>query len=327
MYQGLDTLIRLILLACAVVGAVLLCQGIWKSIYAGLRRAYYGANQRRILRVTRGFGPNTQGEETEWLVAIQIHLENLLQATIPGSKLQNVPNFVVLSGSVGFGTFLISYSVIHRLELALVPAVLALFTPYFVLLIRRYHLSINNSYEIVQTVTILLPAYRRADRSMKTALNLTLEQLPPGPIRRAFGRLIDRLSDYETPDEARRALQRFVSNLGTSWAVQIANDIEHALLDGIDVEKSLIGLNEEMREIQDALKAQKLDRSDSLMVSVAPFLIWPLLMQYFYLKLSDHIYYYQFDTPQGFRWFMYTLVCTVGSLLVGVIFYKPKQDI
>ncbi|WP_436664460.1 hypothetical protein ACOALA_20720 (plasmid) [Alicyclobacillus acidoterrestris] len=327
MLEAVDALIRLILIACAVVGSVMLCQGAWAGVYHHVRRTYYGINQRRLFRVSQGFTTRQgQTEQPIWLVQIQTHLENVLQATLKG-KLQVVSNFVLFSFVVAGVTFVMFFVLSHRVEYALLPALLALFAPYLYLLVRRYHLGINNSYEIVESINILIPAYRRHHGSMIHALMSTIEQLPDGPIRRAYGRLVDRLSDYETSSDAREALRRFVAQLGTTWAIQLANDIEHAVLDGVNVEHSLVAMHTEMQLIQDALKDQKLDRADSLLVAVVPFFFWPALMEFFYLKLSHHIYYYQFGTPTGFRWFLFTVVCTVGSFIIGLIFYKPKQDV
>ncbi|GMA65652.1 hypothetical protein NZD89_28000 (plasmid) [Alicyclobacillus fastidiosus] len=327
MFPALDVLIRLILFTCAIVGAVMLFQGAWSGVYRGFRRAYYGANQRRMLRVSRGFGTQqSKASESYIFSSITVHLENVLHATLKG-KLQTVSNFLLFSSSVAGVSFILFFVLIHRVGDALLPALLALFAPYLVLLVRRYHVGINNSYEIVESINILIPAYRREHKSMIHALSSTVEKLPPGPIRRAYGRLVDRLSDYETPEEARLALRRFVAQLGTTWAIQMANDIEHAIMDGVDVEYSLVAMHTEMQEIQDALKDQKLDRADSLLVAIVPFFFWPALMQFFYMRISHNIYYYQFDNPEGFRWFLITVVCTVGSFIIGLIFYKPKQDV
>ncbi|WP_029421790.1 hypothetical protein [Alicyclobacillus macrosporangiidus] len=326
MLAALNTLIQLVLYGCACAGAVWLFDEVWRDVREGIRRAYYGIGHRQMLRVSEGFRAN-KTRQTPWYAGFGEHLDILLKSTLKNPGRESVSRFVMLSVMCGVVAFVLALLLVHNPGLPVVAGVLALATPYGLLQIRRYHLSIRNSYDIGVLITTIVPEYRKHRGSMLHALKSTVDALPPGPIRRSLARLTDRLTDHTTPDEARRALDRFTRELGTSWAAQIANDIEHAVVDGVDVEYSLALMHKEFQDIEDARKGQNLARLDSLLVACVPFFMWPVMMLLFYVYLTHKIFVYQFSNPVGFRWFILTLVCTFGSFLIGVIFYRPRQDI
>lgn len=325
---ALNTLIEMILYGLATTGVLMLFHHLWKDVYQWIRRTYYGVGHRQLLRVSAGFRSQRKAvQNLSWNVRVYNHLETLLYATLKPSKGSVVSKFWMTSATLAGVTLILSASVTRNLWFTGLSTVGMLFIPYGLLQIRRYHISIRNSYDIVGLMDVLVPEYRKKQGSMMHTLKATAEELPSGPIRRAVIRLADRLSDYTTPQDARSALERFVKELGTTWAVQLANDIEHAIVDGVDVEYSLSLMHDELKDIEDARKEQNLARMDSLMVAMVPFIMWPVMMVVFYLTLTRNILVYQLDTPSGFKWFVLTLVSTLGSFLIGLIFYKPKQDI
>lgn len=320
----LNTLIQIVLYTLACVGVFLLFGHVWRDVYAWMRHTYYGIGHRQMLRVSEGFRSSKKATTND---RVQEHLELLLRATLKKSSKPSVSRFVMGSVVGSAVVFLLALAGVHNLPLAAVTALLALVVPYGLLNIRRYHLGIQNSYDIGILIDILVPEYRKHHGSMLHALTAAVEYLPTGPLRRSVARLVDQLANHVTPVEARRAVDKFSKELGTSWAVQIANDIEHAIVDGVDVEFSLSLTHKEFKEIEDARKGQKFARLDSLLVACVPFVMWPGMMVLFYFYLSRNIFLYQFDTPASFRWFIITLIFTFGSFMVGIIFYRPKQDI
>ncbi|MCL6441885.1 MAG: hypothetical protein K6T83_00220 [Alicyclobacillus sp.] len=326
MFAALNTLIQIVLYGCACLGVFMLSGQVWRDVYRWIRHTYYGIGHRQMLRVSEGFR-NRNKASTTWNARVYEHLDILLRSTLKNPSTQVVSRFLTLSIVGAAVVFAVPIVAIHNLSLAIVVALLALVTPYCLLHIRRHYISIQNSYDIGMLVTALVPEYRKHNGSMLHTLKATVEALPAGPIRRAVVRLTDQLTDHTTPEEARRALDRFTRELGTSWAAQIANDIEHAVVDGVDVEYSLDLMHREFIDVEETRKGQNLARIDSLLVACVPFVMWPIMMVLFYFYLSRNIFVYQFQTPTGFRWFVLTLICTLGSFLIGVIFYRPKQDI
>jgi histone H3/H4 len=326
MLAALNTLIQLVLYGCACAGVVLLFDRLWLDVYQWIRRTYYGISHRQMLRVNEGFRTRkTTG--MSWHAQFQEHLDILLKATLKNPGRESVARFLIFSVVGAVCAFALAFAVTHNVVFAGAVCLLVLLIPYCFLQIRRYHISIRNSYDIGVLINVIVPEYRKHHGSIMHTLKATVEELPAGPIRRAVARLTDRLTDHITAEEARRALDRFVKELGTSWAAQIANDIEHAVVDGVDVEYSLALLHKEFTEIEEARKAQNIARLDNLLLACVPFFMWPGMMLLLYGSLSRNIFVYQFDNPVGFKWFILTLVCTFGSFLIGVIFYRPKQDV
>ncbi|MCL6490086.1 MAG: hypothetical protein K6T76_14260 [Alicyclobacillus mali] len=326
MTSALNTLAQIVLYGVACAGLLWLFEQVWRDGWTWVKRTYYGIGHRQLLRVSEGFRTANRAQ-LPWWMGWQDHLDMLLKATLKHPHRDAVSRFIVGSVTAAVIVGVLTSAVTHHALYALIMFLLAVVTPYGVLHIRRYHLSIRNSYDIGTLLSVIVPEYRKQHGSMLHALQSTVEHLPQSPIRRAVARLTDKLTEYTTPDDARRALDRFVKELGTTWAAQLASDIEHALLDGVDVEYSLALLHKEFQEIEDARKAQNLARIDTLLISCVPFLMWPVMMVLFYLFVSRNIFQYQFATNTGFTWFLLTLIATLGSFIIGITFYKPKQDV
>ena len=326
MSEALNTLIEGVLYGAIGVGAIWLFHQVWMEGLQWVRHTYIGMSHRRLLRVGEGFR-RTNARPPTWATRGTEHLDILLKATRKKAGPQAVSQFLIGSGALGFLSGVFFFLAFHHGVVALGIGMVLVTVPYSWLRIRMVHLSIQNSYEIGTLIHTLVPEYRKQSGSMMHTLQATANTLAPGSIRRAVVRLADRLADHVAPEEARKALDAFAKELGTSWAVQLANDIEHAVVDGVDVEYSLALMHNEFMDIEDARKSLNLARLDSLLVAVMPFAMWPVMMFLFYVYLSRHILADQFDTPSGMEWFLITLICTFGSFLVGIIFYKPKQDI
>lgn len=321
-----ETLVQILLYGTMIIGALLLFDRVWIDAWQGSRRLWRGFSYQQKLRMSAGFQKRKDNESLR-KENFYDHMEILLQATLSKTSPQTVARFLMGSILAAFVVLLLVFVATRNVLDSLMPAVITLWVPYVVLQIRKYHLSIQNSYKIGELVDKIVPEYRKHDGSMLLTLKATAEVLPHGSIRRALVRLTNQLTDHVAEDEVKKALHRFTRELGTTWAIQIANDIEHALVDGVNVEYSLALMHKEFKEIEKARKGQNLARMDSLLVAMVPFVYWPGMMLLFYLYVTRNILVYQFDSPSGVYWFLMTLISTFGSFLIGLIFYKPKQDI
>ena len=320
----LETLIQLMLYGAVASGVILLFHQVFIDLYGSLRKSYYGLSHRRLLRVNEGFRNGNKKTRNDKFLE---HVEILLKATMKKTGKQTAIRFIFGSVLASVLMFLLSFTATRDGFLAGLAAVFTLVSPYLLLQIRRYHLSVKNSYEIGTLINMIVPEYRKQQGSMIHALQETAKTLPTGAIRRAIVRLTDQLMDYPDPDGVRMALDRFTRELGTSWAAQIANDVEHAVVDGVDVELSLALMHKEFHDIESERKKTSNVRMDSLLVATSPFIVWPIMMVMFYNTVTRNIFVYQLETRVGFEWFLITLFSTLGSFLIGITFYKPKQDI
>ena len=324
MSRVINALILIVLYGAVAIGVVLLFQQVFADFYRTLRKSYFGLSHRRLLRVSEGFRNGKKKTRNDKFLE---HLELLLNATLKKTSVHTVRRFIVGSILAGMVMFLLSYSAMRDVLLAGWAAVFTVGTPYLFLQIRRYHLSVKNSYEIGTLINMIVPEYRKHQGSMIHTLQQTAKGLPKGPIRRAVVRLTDQLMDYPDAEGTRKALDRFTKELGTSWAAQIANDIEHAMVDGVNVELSLTLMHKEFHDIESERKKTSSVRMDSLLVATSPFVVWPIMMVVFYETVTRNIFIYQWGTKVGFEWFLITLFTTLGSFLIGITFYRPKQDI
>ncbi len=328
MFAALNTLIEILFYGLTFLGAFLLFHHIWADAFHHVKRMYYGFSNRQLLRISEGFRMQKKNKPAmTFMDKVHDHIEMLLHATLKHPSPRGVPRFLILSLSLGAVVFLLAFSAGLTILLAVFSGFVIMSVPYFALHIRYYHLSIQNSYSFGILLDALVPEYRKQHGSMMHALKAAIQQIPEGSMQRSLARLTDRLANYVTDYDVKTALRRFIAELGTSWSIQLANDIEHALLDGVNVEHSLTMTHKEFMDIEEVRKGQKLARLDSLLVAVVPFIVWPIMMFMFYVYLTRNIFYYQFGTPTGFEWFIITFICTFGSFLIGVIFYRPKQDL
>ncbi|WP_258112150.1 hypothetical protein [Alicyclobacillus sp. SP_1] len=313
----------------ALAGLLWLFSTLRSDVAERLRRLYYGFGHREWMRVHAGFQRLKTPAETRTsrVYRIHDHLETLVHTVRKRPKPPVVQRFLVTSGALGGCAGVFGFAGVHRVGFALFFGLCVSVVPYLWLLVRRYQIGVQNSYDMRLLLDTLLAEYRKHHHSMQHALEATVAALPDRPMRRTLRRLAERTANFTTPSDVRRVIQQFADEMATTWAVQLANDFEHALLDGLDVEVSLQMTRKELQFFEDTRKDEKWVSSDNLLIGIVPFLMWPLVVLLLQLKLSHHILAYQFDTAQGFRWLVLTALMTLTSFFVGLIFYRPKQEV
>jgi hypothetical protein len=322
--QVINVCIELLLYLCIAGSAMYLGKGSWEALVEQAQKQFHAAQQRRALRTASFYA--TRAVKFRKLRAEQ-HLRDLLEASLKEVRRHTFARFLWGSALLGAVVFLFDVLLMHRWVLGVGLGLVFGAIPYATLFVRKRWNSIRNSYDITVIIDKLLPKYRRAQKDMLRALSYTLEELPDTAFKDALMRLTIRLQRYQTVAEVHEAIRAFNVTTGTVWAIRLSQIIGIAVLDRVDVESSLVHMEEDLVKVQAELKSQNMDRFDTLLLGVTPILILPLLLFYLQSNVTRHTLQFQFDTPQGITHFSVALVFCFIGLSVAVLFYKPKQDI
>ncbi|SFV03685.1 hypothetical protein [Alicyclobacillus macrosporangiidus] len=326
-FRILDALIRLLLYVAIFGGAVYLFRGVWISAWERTRIAWTGVAQRRRLQTASLYNQRFSTGQVRPRISLTQHILDVLEATLDYKTPDPLRAFLYFSLAVAAVVYIGFYLVTANYLLPVVPATLSFFLPYAVLRVQKYRLSIKNSYDITPAISLLVTKYRAEHLNMAHALAATVDELPPSAIRRALSRLLVRLSRHVGERDALEALRSFNNQTGTVWATQLSSLIYDGFVEGIDVDTSLVELAEDITHVQAELKRQRLDRTDTLMVAVTPFVAFPVGLWYLYAGVTHNAFKYQFGTTQGLALFILTALIACFSLAVAIIFFRPKQDI
>lgn len=324
----LNAIVELLLYLMMFLPAVYLTRQLWQSGYQALRGQMLGAAQRRRFRTSHYFRPARIATDIAEPVLWHEHLQDLLESTLRRTTVSTYRTFVWFSVGVGGSIYVILFILTNHPFFPLLPALVVTTWPYFILRIRKYRISIRNSYDIAPVLKELIPKYRAARHNLRHALPaLTQEASVPTPFIRALSRLHTKLERSRSPEHARRIIQSFNDQTGTDWSTRLSSLIYKSYIENVDIDDALVKLDEDMTDAQNTLKEQRLDRTDNLLLSIVPILGLPGGLMFIYMTLTHHIFQYQFGTPAGLRSFLIAFTVTFFSAVIGIVFHRPKQDL
>jgi len=253
------------------------------------------------------------------------YLDGLLAVALP--KKFSVRQFMNFSYGCAVVVYLFIYLASGRLLAACLPALVSSTIPYLVLLFLQRRAVIANSYAVVPVISTLLERYRIDNRSMYHALQGTLTELKNSPLRRSLHRLFIRLQRHNSYVEALAVIRDFNRQTGTTWSTQLSVLILEGYVNGLDVEASLTELVADIEDAESVLKDQAVSRTDNLLLGFLPWFALPLGYVFLYRYGSPAILGLQFQTPRGVLLFTACIIASVLSSVVGLLMYKPKQDL
>ncbi|MCF8568147.1 hypothetical protein LLE49_25820 [Alicyclobacillus tolerans] len=324
----LNATIELILYLMMFLPLVYLTRQLWLSGYQTVRGHLFGAAQRRRLRTSQYFRTTRSSVNFGQRFLWHEHLQDLLESTLRKTTPSTYRTFLWFSAGLGAGVYVVLFIATDHPFFPLLPALLVTTWPYFILRIRRYRISIRNSYDIAPVLKELIPKYRAARHNMRHALPvLTQESKDQTPFLRALSRLHIKLERAHSPEHAKRIIKSFNAQTGTDWSTRLSSLIYKAYIENANVDDALVKLDEDMTDAQNTLKEQRLDRTDNLLLGILPIFGLPAGILFMYTTLTHHILKYQFGTPAGLRSFTLALTVTFFSAMAGTIFHRPKQDI
>jgi hypothetical protein len=200
------------------------------------------------------------------------------------------------------------------------------------LILLRYRLKlrsirIQNGYDLAEAVGILSAKYKMSRGNMRTALRLAAGEVSSPTIRRMFLHMVRQELTYTEPAELERVVGELVYGIPTSFAKQLGLTILKGLLQGENVEHTLLTIDKNIHKQIDLLRDESDSSSEVLQLSWLHVVLFPLLMGLMVVFMGwSSTVHYQLGTETGRFWLMTASFCIASSLLMAAWFRKPPND-
>lgn len=272
------------------------------------------------------------------------HLDQLLYLA-RGTK--SVNRYLYIAGGLFVGTFTVTFLISADMPIrgnifvrenlsigtaqtqflfAALSAVIAVVMQYVILRILAFFRQRKAGYDLLIVVKTL-PQF--SELSIEQALLLTADQIGRGNLLQKPLRMLSYvLSSYNKTSELEQETQRFISAVGTTFAVAFISDIVYAHQTGTPWHESMFALGDAMElRLSFILDAQK-NMSDAIhtglwgnavsLIGICGGLVW-LLGWPVYASL-------QFRTASNMLLFMVTLISILAAMIVSLYLIKPALD-
>ncbi|MHB8983849.1 MAG: hypothetical protein ACYC4E_00645 [Carboxydocellales bacterium] len=256
------------------------------------------------------------------------HLELLLQSTLFRFRDNTVLSFMLLTLIIAIVTSSLLIKSTSRPWVGLALGVLCALIPYLLLRMRLYLIRSNTSYELVPTTSLFLAKYRANSRDIYHSLLDLIKDLDSGGLKLAFIKLTNAVQSHRSKDELERSIELFVFQIQNTWAKQLGILFTNAIWEGMNIEKSLINIVQDMTRVQQILQEERSNNNDAILLGFFPLVAFPLTWL-FVEKLSGFgkAFYYQFNTSTGLISFTITVLACICSLITALLLRKPRNDL
>lgn len=256
------------------------------------------------------------------------HLELLLQSTFPLFNENTVISFALLTLTIASVSCLLLIKATSKPLVAMLLGTLIALLPYLFLRMRLYLIRSHTSYELIPTTSLLLAKYRSNSRDVYHALMDLIKELNSGGLKIAFIKLTNAIQSHRNQEELERSVELFVFQIQNTWARQLGILFINAIMEGMNIEKSLINIVQDMTKVQQIIQEERSNNNDAILLGFFPLIALPLTWL-FVEKLSGFgkAFYYQFNTPTGLLSFTVTTLACVVSLITALLLRKPNNNL
>jgi hypothetical protein len=187
--------------------------------------------------------------------------------------------------------------------------------------------QIQSGYDLAEVVGILTSTYKVTRGNMRTALQLSCQEIESRAIRRHFMNWIREELNYVDTKEMEKAVEEFIYSIQTSFAKQLGLTVLKGLLRNENVESTLMAIDKNIHKQIDMLRDEGDSSSEVLQLSWLHVLLFPLLLLMMVVFMGyTSTMHYQLGTEQGRFWLTVTVCFIAGSLLLAVWFRRPPND-
>lgn len=271
-------------------------------------------------------------EELKEKNEIYLYIENLLFSTLNINHHFGVLTFFFFSTTLGFLSLIVLLKNGFALSTATVLMVFISCLPFIFLYIRLHQMRISTSYEGELMVTELLNNYRILNRRIDLAFDLTAQNLSKYPnSQKIISQLAKGIKDYQGSEEILlNIVQTFHFQVQTSWGQLLSNLIYNSVLHGDDITEGLKDILEDLKSLDNLNEKNKQTNIEGelmlkLLVPSVYLGTLYLVFSFFQFPLQKYINY-QFRNPLGFQTFFLSMLFFTMTVLVYLIFKKPKND-
>lgn len=304
----------------------ILLLAVYKIIIAINERELNGRKARRKVksRLRKQVIEQKVKEVKEKEISSLRNLELLLRAT---AKNPSVFAFLLFSGSLGIGTFIMLVSRLHDVYISGALAFFMSILPYLYAKVkfRKQKSLISNN--ITGIIEELIHHYSANSQDMYQAVKHVATKTKHQHYRRLFLQVTSAMH-LRQEEAVRESVEVLVYSIGGTWAKRLGNIIITGYIRSDSVMKALVHLSSDAKRTEGMLKEEKAASFGAFISAIAtvPFFIGTLVIN-LYLTRSFDYWEIQFGNPV----IVFLLVATVAmicvSLLIALYIRNPKNDI
>lgn len=318
MFKLMDYIVKFVLLIAFTYGSWLVFGG---SISEFIQDAL------RIKRIMRSVRTIRARSENPVIRHLSLALSVVLKREV------NQEPYFFLAGS--FLIFAFSFLMLIGLESFMVTVIFSILLaiiPYLVIQAWLRGIRIEGSYDGVTLVTSLINNYKQNFHNMLEAVDKSAGMQSLSYFsRNNLLRLSMKLKSYRNEDELDGAIRTFVYAYQTEWSILLGMNIKIAVLEGTDVSVSLNDILLELKNVGEAVEANKRFNNESF--TMIKFILIPLYLFSVYLCVSvfgfslQKYLRYQFLTELGLKSAIIMFSCIIFCFIILILVKKPKYDI
>lgn len=255
-------------------------------------------------------------------------LELLLRSTSKDqSKIPSVFAFLLFSGTLGAGTFILLVSRLHDLYISAALAFLMSMLPYLYIKVKFSKQKSVISNNITGIIEELIHHYSANSQDMYQAVKHVATKTKHQHYRGLFLQVASAMH-LRKEEAVREAVEVLVYSIGGTWAKRLGNIITTGYIRSDSVMKALVHLSSDAKRTEGMLKEEKAASMGAFISAVAtvPFFIGALVINYYLTRAFD-FWEIQFGNPV----IVFLLVATVAmicvSLLIALYIRNPRNDI
>ncbi|MCY9665863.1 hypothetical protein M5X11_12950 [Paenibacillus alginolyticus] len=249
--------------------------------------------------------------------------EELLQQFI----MTTIASFVVTYLVYGFWTGLFDRSNFHYTDLfdkwLIFISLMASSLPYCFLRMRLHRVRVKNSYDLVPAVNTLILKYSEYRGNLYYAVFETTKGLQ-GDILNALVELLPALQGTAKIEDA---IELFIFRINTTWAIQLGILIHKSEEQGDNIEQGLRWLVTDMSEVAKITEEIKSENRETIQLAYLPAFLFPAVIYLNQFPSMGKSWHYYFQTTQGIRMVVFTLLFTLICALVAYIIQKPRNEV
>jgi len=190
---------------------------------------------------------------------------------------------------------------------------------------------VNISYEGERLVSEFINQYRVSSGNVKEAIVNTIDSLYDQPnSKRALTKLSFNVNNARNDEETEKAIEEFNYTLNTQWGQLLSHSMLVGLTTGLDITASLDDILKEIKYIKGVIEKGNRDNNESavliLLFGPGTFILTTMYsLNTLNMSFGQYIHK-QIGTPMGLRMLMLIITAQVISVILLLMFRKPKFD-
>jgi hypothetical protein len=240
----------------------------------------------------------------------------------------NIYGFLILSFFMGGVTFFYITIQYHDLVIALICGGIVLAIPYGLLWVRVRNIRQTIGNQLLEVIESLIHNYSAASGDIYQSLKLTHGTVKDPELKRVLVRLVSDLQTARNEVELRHSIDLFIYTTGTSWGARLGSVVLKGYLYQENILTALLTIQQQMINNGKMLEEEKTGAIDSYATALLTIVLLPAsLIGGYFITRPENWFQLQFGSKWSMLLFIFMVLMSIISVIVGFIIHKPRNDL